>query len=174
MQEEPRKIEYRANKQPMKYGAIRCIFSGNLTRDKLRFIVSQIDIVPAVARTRIDSEIYTHIAGESCQRFGGELAQFVRQQFVYMITIKLFLRLALSLPSAFSLNICQIYQPARCTQNFCGHAAFSYIFFSILSSSIFLPPLYIFGLFFFFFIPYTHILLLLESPLPVVVRARGI
>lgn len=71
MQEEPRKIEYRANKQPMKYGAIRCIFSGNLTRDKLRFIVSQIDIVPAVARTRIDSEIYTHIAGESCQRFGG-------------------------------------------------------------------------------------------------------
>lgn len=39
----------------MKYSAIRCIDAGKLTRDKLGFIVSQIDIGPE--RTEIEREI---------------------------------------------------------------------------------------------------------------------
>lgn len=49
----------------MKYSAIRCIGAGKLTRDKLGFIVSQIDIGPE--RTEIEGEIEGGPA-ESCQR----------------------------------------------------------------------------------------------------------
>jgi len=99
-----------------------------------------------------------------------QLAQFVRLQFVYMITIKLFLRLswswALVPPLHFFKYLLDLLACQMHTKLLRPCSIFVYIF-SILSFTIFQPP-YIFLVSFFFAIP-LHISPLLNLLLAVVV-----
>jgi len=97
--------------------------------------------------------------GNSCGEWvmWTQLAQFVRLQFVYMITIKLFLRLSWSPlvpPLHFFKYLLDLLACQMHTKLLRPCSIFVYIF-SILSFTIFQPP-YIFLVSFFLPFPYTY------------------